>query len=119
MFCRPPQSCTMSQYFSQPFTKPRGKRFTLLSTHKQHGEEDDCPEEGDWKTEDELGVGEEDEPGPGAGHLLHRRALQVRHVAQDGEDQHARRQAGERVHHARDESVPENGVIGNVREGTG
>ena len=46
------------------------------NTHKQHGEEDDCPEEGDGEAEDELGVGEEDEAGPGAGNLLHRGALQ-------------------------------------------
>ena len=30
----------------------------------------------------------------------------MRHVAQDGEDQHARRQARAGVHHARDQGVP-------------
>ena len=29
------------------------------------------------------------------------------HVAQDGEDQHARQQAGQRVHYARDDRVPD------------
>ena len=43
----------------------------------------------------------------------------MRHVAQDGEHEHAGSQARERVHHARDEGVPENDITGKVREGTG
>ena len=85
-------------------------------THKQHREEDDRPEERDGKTEDQLRVGEEDQAGPGPGHVLDGLVLQVRHVAEDGEHEHAGRQAGARVDHAGDQGVPERRAGEEVRE---
>ena len=57
-------------------------------TDHQHEEEDDGPEGASSHLEDNLRVGDEDESGAAADHLLHLHALVVRHVAQDTERHH-------------------------------
>ncbi len=95
-------------------------------TRQKHREEDDCPEEGERQTEDQLWVGEKHQPRPSADDIvdrgvlrvhvqtmllcsyrvLYRADLQMGHVAENGEHQHAGAYTSARVHHARDQGIP-------------
>ena len=75
--------------------------------HEQHHEEDGRPDDGAGQGEDEVGVGEEDEAGAGVDDVVDGRARDESHVTQDGEDQHSSQQAGQCVHNAGDDCVPE------------
>ena len=77
---------------------------------QQHREEDGGPEDGAGEGEDEVGVGEEDEAGPAVDDIVYGGLLDVSHVAEDGEDQHPRQQAGQGVHYAGDYGVPGNDI---------
>ena len=54
---------------------------------------------------DQVWVGEEHEAGAAVNHLVYGGLLDVRHVAQDGEDHHGREEGGEGVDAADDNGV--------------
>lgn len=74
--------------------------------HEQHDEENDCPEDGSGQTENEIGIREEHQAGAGVDHVMDRGLLDVRHVAEDREDQHPGDQTRRGVDNASDDSVP-------------
>ena len=74
--------------------------------NEKHDEEDDGPDDGSGQVEDEVGVRQEDEAGAGVDHVVDGRLLDVGHVPQDGEDQDAGQQAGQRVDDASNDGVP-------------
>ena len=75
--------------------------------HEQHHEEDGRPDDGAGQGEDEVGVGEEDEARAGVDDVVDGGAGDESHVAEDGEDEDSSQQAGQCVHNAGDDCVPE------------
>ena len=65
---------------------------------------------------DQVWVGEKHEAGATVDHLVYGGLLDVRHVAQDREHQHAGNQARQGVHDAGDDRVPIRniGYVGNI-----
>ena len=77
--------------------------------HQEHHEEDGRPDDRPGQGEDEVGVGEEDEARAGVDDVVDGGAGDESHVAEDGEDEDASQQAGQCVHNACDDCVPERG----------
>ena len=73
--------------------------------HQQHDEEYDGPNDRAGKFEHQVGIREEDEAGSGVDHFVDGSFLDVSHVAQNGEDEHAGDEAGHGVDHAGDDGV--------------
>ena len=74
--------------------------------HQQHHEEDGGPEDRAGEGEDEVRVGEKYEARPAVDDVVYGGLLYVSHVAEDGEDEDARYEAGQSVHYAGDYCVP-------------
>ena len=77
--------------------------------HEEHHKEDGRPDHRAGQGEHEVRVGEEDQAGAGVDDVVDGGAGDESHVAEDGEDEDASQQAGQCVHNACDDCVPERG----------
>ena len=80
--------------------------FDKKAAHQKHGKEKNGPNKGSRQTQYQLRISQEDQSRTMPSHILHRAILQVGHVAQDGEYQHASGQTCASVDNAGDESIP-------------
>ena len=83
--------------------------LAVNTQNEEHHEEDGRPDDGPGQREDEVWVGEEDEAGAGVDDVVDGGAGDESHVAEDGEDEDSSQQAGQCVHNACDDCIPEQG----------